>query len=89
MLLNENGQSKFLVMPGQSVASVTEVSLKKKKKKSPSLYLELNSFATILKDSLPLWLQSPHQPSSSQSVRKAQDELLSDNAKTFICCGKS
>lgn len=28
--MNENGQSEFLVMPNQSVASVTKVSLKKK-----------------------------------------------------------
>lgn len=32
--MNENGQSGFSVMPNQSVASVTKVSLKKKKKKA-------------------------------------------------------
>lgn len=39
--MNENGQSEFLVMPNQSVASVTEVSLKKKKISSALFGVEL------------------------------------------------
>lgn len=61
-------------------------------KKMPlSFYWEMNTFAMILKDSLPqpLWLYSAPQPRSSQFTRRTQDELFSDNAKAYNHCGKS